>query len=228
LRLAHDWKYLPEMPKVKMLREPRKLPTFVSPEDFAAVYQACDAATLPERVAGAAPADFWRALFTFLYMTGWRISEALALVRADVDLDGATAVTRAEDNKGKRDERIGLHPVVVQHLRRLTTFGPHVFPWPHDTRTLYAEFARLQDAAGVRRDCPKRHEHTEACRRFGFHDFRRAFASQNAPRLTADALQKLMRHKSYLTTQRYISMTSQMEEAVAKLHVPDVLRGAVG
>ena len=51
-----------------------------------------------------------------------------------------------------------------------------------------------------------------------------AFATQNALRLTADALQKLMRHKSYQTTQRYINMASQLDEAVDKLHVPDVLK----
>jgi len=52
----------------------------------------------------------------------------------------------------------------------------------------------------------------------------RAFATRNADRLTADALQKLMRHKSYLTTQRYINMARQIDEAVEVLHVPDVLK----
>jgi integrase len=41
----------------------------------------------------------------------------------------------------------------------------------------------------------------------------------------ADELQKLMRHKSYQTTQRYINMTSRLDEAVANLVVPEVLRG---
>jgi hypothetical protein len=48
------------------------------------------------------------------------------------------------------------------------------------------------------------------------------------PRLTADALQKLMRHKSYQTTQRYINMASQLDEAVAQLHVPEVLKEKSG
>jgi integrase len=228
LRVAYDWKYLPEMPKVRLMREGKKLPTFVTPEHFAALYQAADAATMPGKLAGIAPADWWRALLVFAYMTGWRISEVLALMRSDLDVDAATAVTRAEDNKGKRDERISLHPVVVEHLRRLTTFDPHVFPWPHDRRTLYVEFARLHDAAGVHLPCSKKHEHTDACHHYGFHDLRRAFATQNAKRLTADALQKLMRHKSYQTTQRYIEMTSQMAEAVAVLHVPEVLKARTG
>ena len=35
----------------------------------------------------------------------------------------------------------------------------------------------------------------------------------------------LMRHKSYQTTQVYINMVRQIDEAVAMLHVPDVLKG---
>ena len=60
---------------------------------------------------------------------------------------------------------------------------------------------------------------------YGFHDLRRAFATMNADKLTPDALQALMRHKSYQTTQReYINMSRQMDAAVASLHVPDVLK----
>jgi len=40
------------------------------------------------------------------------------------------------------------------------------------------------------------------------------------------ALQKLMRHKSYLTTQRYINMADQLTTAVSVLHVPEKLRKA--
>jgi hypothetical protein len=38
--------------------------------------------------------------------------------------------------------------------------------------------------------------------------------------MTADALQKLMRHRSYVTTQRYINAASQVNRAVENLHVP--------
>ena len=46
----------------------------------------------------------------------------------------------------------------------------------------------------------------------------------NADKLTPDALQALMRHKSYPTTQLYINMARQMDKAVESLHVPDVLK----
>jgi hypothetical protein len=45
----------------------------------------------------------------------------------------------------------------------------------------------------------------------------------NADKLTLDALQTLMRHKSYQTTQVYINMARQMDKAVASLHVPEIL-----
>jgi integrase len=50
-------------------------------------------------------ADWWRGLIVAGYMTGWRISDLLGLRREDLDLEGGYAVTRFEDNKGKRDDR---------------------------------------------------------------------------------------------------------------------------
>jgi integrase len=217
-RIAGEWKYLPAVPRFRMLREPGKLATFIAPEHFAAVYAACDQAESPADIPTITAGDWWRALLVMAYMTGWRIGELLALRRSDVDLEAGVAITRAEDNKGKRTEQIKLHPVVVEHLRKLPAFDQRMFPWNGAETALYKEFHRLQDAAGVRMTGNSDHRH------YGFHDLRRAFATQNAPRLTADALQKLMRHKSYLTTQRYINMASQLDESVAILHVPAILQ----
>jgi integrase len=227
LRWAKSRKYIAEVPEFGMVKVYKRLVTFITPEHFAALYQACDAATLPRQQPFPA-ADWWRALLVTAYMTGWRISELLALGRDDLDLDAGVAITRAEDNKGKRDERVKLHPVVVEHLRKLAGFHPQVFPWPHNEQTLYRQFAQIQEAAGIHLPCTKGHEHTRYCHVYGFHDLRRAFATMNADRLTADALQTLMRHKSYQTTQVYINMARQMDEAVASLHVPDVLKKGAG
>ncbi len=46
--------------------------------------------------------------------------------------------------------------------------------------------------------------------------------------MTGDALQRLMRHKSYATTQRYINIAGQVKKAVESIHVPDVLRSKSG
>jgi integrase len=237
LAVALEWGYLTALPKFRMEKVPRHLPTYIPGDHFAAIYKACDCARQPAGLP-CPPSDWWRGLLVMGYMTGWRISDMLGLRRDDLDLEAGVAITRAEDNKGNRDERVSLHPVVVEHLKRLPGFTPTVFPWPYCTKTLYVEFARIQEAALVTNakgedvslhlPCHEEHEHTRYCHVYGFHDLRRAFATMNAGRLTPDALQALMRHKSYSTTQIYINITRQLDEAVAGLHVPDVLKKAQG
>lgn len=150
--------------------------------------------------------------------------EPCALNRDDLDFEAGTAITRHTDNKGKRDELVDLHPVVVEHLRSITSFHSRVFPWPHNEKSIWEEFGRIQRAAGIHLPCHADHEHTDACHVYGFHDLRRASATQNAETLSADALQALMRHRSYLTTKKYINMARQTKRAVENLFVPEVLK----
>jgi integrase len=82
----------------------------------------------------------------------------------------------------------------------------------------------IQAAAGIRLVCHESHEHTDTCTPYGFHDLRRAIATANAKTLTPHTLQALMRHKSYTTTQRYVSIAKQLNRSVEKLSVPDVLK----
>lgn len=117
-----------------------------------------------------------------------------------------------------------MHPVVVEHLRKIIDFGSLVFPWNYNRKILWEEFRKIQESAGVTLPCPEKHVHTPACRTYGFHDLRRAFATVNAPTLSADALQSLMRHKAYSTTQKYINLAKQLDQAVETLHVPEVLK----
>src|SRR5262249_14247239 len=145
----------------------------------------------------------------------WRIGALLALRREHVNLDAATAFSQAADNKGKRDQLVPLHPIVVAHLRRLPCLAPLIFPWNHPRRALFEVFERIQQEGGGRPDRKKR---------YGFHDLRRAFARMNADRLSADQLQALMQHKTYTTTQGYINMARQLKPAVAGLFVPELGR----
>jgi integrase len=227
LRRAHRWGYLQAVVYVDLEKEARKLPTFITPEHFAAIYAACEKAKLPDDLTFSA-ADWWRALLVMAYMTGWRISDLLALRRDDLDMKAGTAITRAEDNKGNRDDRAAIHPLVIEHLHRIACFTSLVFAWNRDRRTLQTEFARIQEAAGIHLPCLGKHEHTRFCYVYGFHDLRRAFATMNADKLTLDALQALMRHKSYQTTQRYINTSRQLDQAVKVLHVPELPKLDVG
>jgi integrase len=162
-------------------------------------------------------ADWWRGLLAVAYMTGWRIGSLLSLRWRNVDLKAASAISLAEFNKGGRDMVTPLHPLVVEHLERLTagSFGGRVFPWGEDRRRLWDQFAATQDAAKVKPATgPKPH--------YGFHDLRRAFATMNADKLSADTLQALMQHRDYQTTQWYINMARQLTPAVHKLYVPEL------
>ena len=40
---------------------------------------------------------------------------------------------------GNRDERVPLHPIVIEHLWTVKSFYPEVFPWKMTTRPLYAQ-----------------------------------------------------------------------------------------
>jgi integrase len=102
----------------------------------------------------------------------------------------------------------------VEHLRKLPSLRRAIFPWLHGERQLYEQFERIQNAAGVKPEGRKR--------RYTFHDLRRAFATMNADKLTPDALQHLMQHRDYQTTQRYINLARQLNPAVATLYVPDL------
>jgi len=72
LNIAKDWGYLPIVPRFRMLREPGRLPRYVTGDHFAAIY----AARSPDDIPNVTPADWWRALLVVAYMTGWRIDVA--------------------------------------------------------------------------------------------------------------------------------------------------------
>ena len=226
LRKALEWNYLHTMPKIRMVREPEKLPRFVTAEHVEAIYKTgCEGAVYPKLEGQVySSSDWWRALVVIAYMTGMRIKEILSIRREDVDFEAGQLITRAKDNKGKRDERIPLHPVVIEHLRCLAGNSRLVFCWDRDYTLLWNEFKRIQRRAGIKLACPEDHKHTPSCHVYGFHDFRRSFATVNAPRMKAETLQKLMRHKSYKTTMGYVNLTTQIDEAVANMPVPEVLR----
>ena len=222
LRWGFKRGYLRALPEVEFQREPQRLAQYVEPEHFTAIYGKCNAARFPNE-GHFTPEAWWRALLVFAQMTGWRIGEILALQWADVDLVKGQALTRAKDNKGKRDSIVPLHPIIIEHIKTLKTFHPNVFPWEHHRRTLDVEFARIQDAAGIELTCriDRQHTCTDACQRYSFHDERRAFATLNIG-LEGPVLQALMRHKSFQTTLRYINAARQLNPAIERLHVPSM------
>ena len=225
VKKATLWKYLQEEPVFKWMKEPQKMPRFMTEEHFAAIYAACHHAKRPTRLPYSA-GEWWQGLLTFIYFTGWRISEPTALLRRDVNFDGGYAVTRYADNKGYRDELVKLHPIVVEHLVKLNSFHTEMFPWTHSERQLWREFQDIQQAAGIRLHCPEKNNHQcgTDCWFYGFHDIRRTFATVTGQELSPAELQAVMRHKDYSTTQQYINERERMlGMSTEKMRVPAVL-----
>jgi integrase len=134
---GHEWGWLPRVPKILMEKAPEKLPRFATTEHFAAMYhEGCKAAAMPRNQGEKYTSDeWWRALLCFAMLTGWRISEIMALKRAHI-VDGA-ANTRHDDNKSKRDSRVPLRRSIREQLEKIVSLNPLVFRWAHDDHTLY-------------------------------------------------------------------------------------------
>jgi integrase len=225
LRIALEYGYITKVPKFRWARELTRIGRVITPEHFQAIYTACNKAAKPASQAYA-PGDWWQALLVFALTTGWRIDEILSLRRDDLDLETGAILTRAADNKGKRDDRDYLTTTALEHVRLLAGFQPLVFYWPHDRRTLDTEFHRIQGVAGINLPCrdADKHECTDACHRYGFHSLRRGYATLNADTMTAAVLQKKMRHRSFQTTLRYISLSDKMKKATESVYVPEFLQ----
>ena len=225
LRVANEWGYLPTVPKIRKVREEQRIGAVVTPEHFQAMYQACDQATMPEGLA-VTPQEWWQALLVFGITTGWRIGEILFLRRADVDLKSGAILTRAADNKGGRDDIDHLPAEALAHVKGMVGFEPMLFPWPHDRATLWAEFHRIQTAAGIHLVCPDagRHTCTDCCHVYGFHALRRGYATLNVDTMPASTLQRKMRHRSFSTTLRYIGLADKMKAASERVYVPEFLK----
>lgn len=214
LRKARSWKLIQDIPEFPFAREPERHPEYVDDPAFAKLYNACDEMTQP-RDGNYTPAEWWRALLTFGYLTGWRISEILAVRRHDVDFQAGTAFIPADQTKGRRDATVELHPAILDHLRTIAGFRETLFFWPLHERMLWTHFAKLKAAANV--------EFAGA-----FHRLRFGFANANVDRVDEDVLQRLMRHRDRQTTRHYVNAVERMRRqgTADKLHVPAVLRRA--
>ncbi len=224
LHLAVDWNFMDKVPRIRFQKLQQKLPTFVPPEHFAAIYQACSSATLPASLPNVTAAEWWRGLIVLLYMTGWRIGQAISLRWDEVDLEACTALSRSDvsGNKGKRDDRVPLHDLIVSHLRPLeASFQSHVFPWQNHLRVLWEEFVRIQEAVRLPGDMPMPKGGKNGAW-YGFHDLRRGFATCNAEALDLFELQALMQHQSLETTKTYVNMVKRLKRAADGLFVPSL------
>ena len=153
IKHAKAIKHILEVHDIKLPKAGESFYDPLTQDHFGAIYAACEKAAVPTGLPFHS-GDWSRTLVLFAMTTGWRISEILALrCGSDVNLETGRIVTRAGDNKGGRTEDDFLPQLTIDHLKRIRSFGKLVFDWTLNSKALYNEFARIQEAAGIRLDC---------------------------------------------------------------------------
>jgi site-specific recombinase XerD len=183
------------------VREPRKLPVVLSPEEVA-------------RLLDAAPGLKYRAALSVAYGAGLRASEVVSLKLADID--SSRMVIRVEQGKGRKDRYAMLSEPLLHLLRAwwlaarergVMLPGGWLFPGqnpvnPLTTRQLRRAFDGARAAAGIDK-------------RVSLHTLRHCFATHLLEqKVDIRVIQVLLGHKKLDTTARYSQVASTTLRAV--------------
>jgi site-specific recombinase XerD len=183
------------------VREPRKLPVVLSPEEVA-------------RLLDAAPGLKYRAALSVAYGAGLRASEVVSLKLADID--SSRMVIRIEQGKGRKDRYAMLSEPLLDLLRAwwlaarerdVMLPGGWLFPGqnpvnPLTTRQLRRAFDSAKMAAGIDK-------------RVSLHTLRHCFATHLLEqKVDIRVIQVLLGHKKLDTTARYSQVANTTLRAV--------------
>jgi site-specific recombinase XerD len=186
----------PEMARhLTFVREPRKIPAVLSPEEVA-------------RLLEAAPGPKYKAALSAAYAAGLRVSEVVALKVSDID--SARLLLRIEQGKGRKDRFAMLSPQLLELLRdwyRIARPAVWLFPGrdpmlPLTTR----QFARAVHAAANTAQIKKR---------VTPHTLRHSFATHLLEQKTdVRLIQVLLGHAKLETTMLYTQVATNVIRAV--------------
>jgi integrase/recombinase XerD len=186
----------PEMARhLTFVREPRKMPAVLSPEEVA-------------RLLEAAPGPKYKAALSAAYAAGLRVSEAVALKVSDIDSE--RLLLRIEQGKGRKDRFAMLSPKLLELLRdwyRIARPAVWLFPGrdpmlPMTTR----QFARGVHAAASMAEIKKR---------VTPHTLRHSFATHLLEqKIDVRLIQVLLGHAKLETTVLYTQVATNVIRAV--------------
>ena len=186
----------PEMSRhLTFVREPRKIPAVLSPEEVA-------------RLLEAAPGPKYKAALSAAYAAGLRVSEVVALKVSDID--SARLLLRIEQGKGRKDRFAMLSPQLLELLRdwyRIARPAVFLFPGrdpmlPLTTRQLGHAVHAAANMAGIKK-------------RVTPHTLRHSFATHLLEQKTdVRLIQVLLGHAKLETTMLYTQVATNMIRAV--------------
>jgi len=169
---------------VVFIREPRRLPVVLSPEEVA-------------RLLAAAPGLKYQAALSIAYGAGLRVSEVISLKIGDID--SARMLIRVDQGKGHKDRYVMLSQPLLELLRRwwlVKRPRAWLFPGRSSGATLSArQLNRAVHTAARRAGIDKR---------VGMHTLRHSFATHLLEQKTdIRVIQVLLGHKKLDTTALY-------------------------
>jgi site-specific recombinase XerD len=186
----------PEMARhLTFVREPRKLPAVLSPEEVA-------------RLLEAAPGPKYKAALSAAYAAGLRVSEVVALKVSDIDSE--RLLLRIEQGKGRKDRFAMLSPQLLELLRdwyRIARPVVWLFPGrdpilPLTTRQLVRTVHAAANMAGIKK-------------RVTPHTLRHSFATHLLEQKTdVRLIQVLLGHAKLDTTMLYTQVATNVIRAV--------------
>ena len=182
----------PDMARhLTFVREPRKLPTVLSPDDVV-------------RLLEAAPGPKYKAALGAAYGAGLRVSEVVALKVSDIDPQ--RMLLKVEQGKGRKDRFAMLSPQLLELLRdwyRIARLLPGQDPINHLTaRQLNRAVHAAADIAGIRK-------------RVTPHTLRHSFATHLLEQsVDIRVIQTLLGHAKLDTTALYTRVATNTIRAV--------------
>jgi site-specific recombinase XerD len=191
------------------VREPRRLPVVLSPEEVA-------------RLLDAAPGLKYKAALSVAYGAGLRASEVISLKVSDID--SARMVIRVEQGKGRKDRYVMLSEHLLQLLRawwKAARPQGWLFPGRDPVQPLTTR--------QLNRACHAAAQMAEIDKRVSLHTLRHSFATHLLEQKTdIRVIQVLLGHKKLDTTALYTrvaikalgEVTSPLERLVTKVTPP--------
>ncbi|MCC6494401.1 MAG: tyrosine-type recombinase/integrase [Pirellulales bacterium] len=190
------------------VKEPRRKPTIIPEEDFAAILKTLKSPSLKLKHR---PAAWWRIFLYLAYYLGLRRGELLSLTWADVDLTNLEIRVVAATSKGRRERTVPISKdlaLIVEPWRKESnaSASEEVLPWPEDNyRQLYDDWHAIQKEAGIPDD---KHYLPKNCRS----TCASALIASNVPTVV---VKDFLGHATVTTTENYYINTKPALRAAA-------------
>ena len=195
--------------RTAFVREPRKLPVVLSPEEVA-------------RLLDAAPALKYKAALSVAYGAGLRVSEVVALKVGDID--SKRMVIRVEQGKGRKDRYVMLSPHLLDLLRawwRVARPQGWLFPGRNPVQPMTTR--------QLNRACHAATQMAEINKRVSLHTLRHSFATHLLEQnIDIRVIQVLLGHAKLDTTALYTRVaTKTIRDVMSPLdHITSKLKEA--